>query len=227
MVLRVVEHVLDRVEVLLVGLDQHRVEPAPEDMVSAGVALVEGARVASVQVAHAARQVRFGGLDDQVIVVPHQAPRVDTPAVAALNPAQELEEHDAIGVVADDRGPVVSPGGDVVEGAGFENSARAGHEATVAGRSLPATGRLEVGVNSLQTRHVPGTGRVPTRPEGSRRGSAKREARPRPWNVRDAGATGNSPAPAAESAGTACPCASWPGSAPRLRRGRPPRSAPR
>jgi hypothetical protein len=140
-VLRVVEHVLDRVEVLLVGLDQHRVEAAPEDVVSAAVALVEGAGVASVQVAHAAGQVRFGGLDDQVIVVFHQAPRVDTPAVALLDPAQEVEEHDSIGVVADDRGPVVPPGGDVVEGAGFENSARAGHEATVASRSLPATGR--------------------------------------------------------------------------------------
>jgi hypothetical protein len=81
-------------------------------MVSAAVALVEGARVASVQVAHAARQVRFGGLDDQVVVVPHQAPRVDTPAVAALDSAQEVEEHVAIGLVADDRGPVVSPGGD-------------------------------------------------------------------------------------------------------------------
>jgi hypothetical protein len=168
---RILEHVLDGVDVLLLRLDQHGVEAAPEDVVSAAVAFVEGACVASVQVAHAARQVRLGRLDDQVVVVAHQAPRVETPAEAPLDPAQEVEEHESIGVVADDRGPVVSPGRDVVEGAGFENSARAGHVATVASRFLrphrPYRGRRGFVTGASRARHGTSPNRTRKWPRGS------------------------------------------------------------
>jgi hypothetical protein len=137
---RIVEHVLDRVDVLLLRLDQHGVEAAPEDVVSAAVPLVERTRVASVEVAHAARQVRLGGLDHQVVVVSHQALDMDAPFVAPPNAVQEVEEDDAVGVVDDNRRGVVPARCDVVEGSGGENAAGAGHVAD--GSAVPAHTRL-------------------------------------------------------------------------------------
>jgi hypothetical protein len=126
---RILEHVLDGVDVLLLRLDQHGVEAAPEDVVSAAVPLVECPCVGAVEVAHAARQVRLRGLDHQVVVVSHQALDVNAPLVAQLNPLQVMEEDDAVGVVRHDRGRVVPASRDVVEGAGGEHAVGAAHVA--------------------------------------------------------------------------------------------------
>ena len=94
MVNRIVDHVVDRVVVLLLGLDQLRPEAPAEDVIAAPVALVELAGVSAIQVAHAIREVRAEGLNDQVVVVPHQAAHVSAPAVAPFDPAQDMEEDD-------------------------------------------------------------------------------------------------------------------------------------
>src|SRR5919201_4588847 len=78
---RVLNHVVERVGVLLVALDQARAETAAEDVVGAAVDFVERTRVAAVQVAHSLRQVRLGRLDDEVVMVSHQAIGVDAPAI--------------------------------------------------------------------------------------------------------------------------------------------------
>ena len=98
------------------------------------MALVEGARVAAVQVPHALVEVRLGRLDDQVEVVSHQAAHVHAPVVAALDPAEDVEEDPAILVVQDDGTVVVATCRHVVEGAGFEVAAWASHRPKVAPR---------------------------------------------------------------------------------------------
>ena len=73
MVDRVVEDVLERLLVLLLGFDLLRPEALAEDVIRSPVALVEGARVLAVQVAHAVGEIRERRLDDEVVVVAEEA----------------------------------------------------------------------------------------------------------------------------------------------------------
>jgi len=102
-------------------------------MVAAPMALVEGARVRAVEVAHAVGEVGRRRFDEEVVVVSHQAANVDAPAVAAFDSPDDVGPDDAVPVVEDDRALVVSPGRDVVDRAGREVTARAAHSANVAG----------------------------------------------------------------------------------------------
>jgi hypothetical protein len=129
---RVSDDVLESRAVLLLALDHFRPVAPAEEVVDAPVALVEGAGVAAVQVAHALVEVRLGRLEQEVVVVPHQAADVHQPAVAALDPAQNVEEDDPVVVVVHDRRVVVPAGHDVVGRAGEEDAVRSAHEATVA-----------------------------------------------------------------------------------------------
>jgi hypothetical protein len=70
---RVVDDIVDGVGVLLLGLDHLRPETAAEEVVTPPVTLVEGPCVGAVEVAHAVGEVRLRRLEDEVIVVPHQA----------------------------------------------------------------------------------------------------------------------------------------------------------
>jgi molybdopterin synthase catalytic subunit len=117
---RVVDDVVERGRVLLLGLDHPGVEPAAEDVVAPPVPLVERARVTAVQVAHSIGEVRLRRLDYEVVVVAEQAVHVSPPAVAALNAPQEAEEGRSIVVVAEDRREVVAARRDVVVRAGGE-----------------------------------------------------------------------------------------------------------
>jgi hypothetical protein len=111
---RVVDDVLDREVVLLLGFDHPRPEPLAEDVVLAAVACVEGFRVLAVEVAHPVREVGGGRLDEQVVVVAHETPDVEAPAVSPLYPPQDVDEGDAVIGIAEDRRVVVALRSDVV-----------------------------------------------------------------------------------------------------------------
>jgi hypothetical protein len=123
----VLEDVLERLVVLLFGLDHFRPEPAAEDMVLSGVPLVECAGVLTVEVAHAVGEIRERRLDQQVVVVAEQAAGVQAPAVATADAAEDPREDGAVGVVAEDGLVVVPLRDDVVVRAFFEVAARASH----------------------------------------------------------------------------------------------------
>jgi hypothetical protein len=154
---RVVDHIIDGVGVLLLGLDQLRPETAAEEVVTAPVTLVEGPRIGAVEVAHAVGEVRLRCLEHEVVVVPHQALCVQAPAVATLNAAEDVEEHGAVGPVEHDRRAVVAARADVVEGAGFLMATGTGHALTVAPRPGPETPRDALVADLFRPRHVPGT----------------------------------------------------------------------
>jgi hypothetical protein len=123
----VVEDVLERGLVLLLGLDQLRPEPAAKDMVAPAVSAIERACVLAVEVPHAVGEVREWCLDDQVIVVAHQAACVQLPAVPASNALQDPNERVPVGVVEHDRRVVVAARPNVVVRAGGEGTECATH----------------------------------------------------------------------------------------------------
>jgi hypothetical protein len=154
---RIVDDVFEGVLVLLLGFDQPRPEAAAEDVVPATVALVERPGVRAVQVAHAVREARARSLEDQVVMVPHEAAHVSAPPVAALDPSENVEEDDAIVAVEGDRGAVVSACADVVVRAGGEVASRATHASTVTAGSGDPVAPWPFGTPPAQPSYVPGT----------------------------------------------------------------------
>jgi hypothetical protein len=69
------------------------------------VASVEGLGVVAVQALEAGRELLDGRLDDEVVVVRHQAERVELPIVLPDDEAEEPEEEAAVVVVPVDRDP--------------------------------------------------------------------------------------------------------------------------
>jgi hypothetical protein len=124
---RVVDDVLECRFPLLVGLDQLRPEASPEEVVAATVSVVERTCVLAVEVSHAVRKVWQRCLDDEVVVVAHQAASVQLPAVAAHDPGQDANERMPVGVVEHDRRLVVAARRDVVVRAGEERTEFATH----------------------------------------------------------------------------------------------------
>jgi hypothetical protein len=131
---RVLEHVFERIDVVLFGFDQLRVVAPAEHVVTEAPAMVEAARVPAVEVAHAEGEIRLGCLHDEVVVRSEEAVRVEAPAVAARDATEDVDEDAAIVVVEEDEGTTVAHRRDVVVGTGGEVPARAAHGSTVATR---------------------------------------------------------------------------------------------
>jgi len=141
---RVVQHVFERLGVLLFGLDHSGPEAFAEDVVTSAVPLVEGTGVLAVQVAHAVGEVRERRLDDEVVVVAEQAASVEPPAVAAADAPQELDEDGAIPVVDEDRSAAVPLRADVVVRARGEIAVRSTHRGDRTAGGSGANGRVRV-----------------------------------------------------------------------------------
>jgi hypothetical protein len=123
----ILEDVVERVVVLVLGFDHLRPEPLPEDVVLSAMALVEGPGVLAVQVPHPVRQVRERRFDEQVVVVAEQAAGVEPPPIPAPDPPEDLEEHRAVPVVQEDRRVVVPLRADVVVRPRGEITVRTSH----------------------------------------------------------------------------------------------------
>jgi hypothetical protein len=89
-----------------------------EQMADASVSLVGSVRKRAVEAPHAVSDVWFRRLDHHVIVVRHQAVRVDDPGVVHLRLGECPEECPAVLVVDEDRFSIVAPDRDVVPAAG-------------------------------------------------------------------------------------------------------------
>jgi hypothetical protein len=127
MVDRIVDDVLERRLVLVLRLDQLRREAAAEDVVAAAVPLIERTCVLAIEVAHAVRKIRKRRLDDEVVVVAHQAARVQLPAVSARDATQDVDERVAILVVEHNRRAVVAARRHVIVGASGDETGLATH----------------------------------------------------------------------------------------------------
>ena len=154
---RIVDDVVDRRLVLLVRFDHFRPVAAAEDVILPPVAFVEGAGVAAVQIPHPIGEVRERGLDEEVIVVAHEAPHVSAPAVTPFDPPEDVEEDDPVSIVEHDRRMVVAPDPDVVVGARSEETVRSSHLPKVAPRKQADRCCDAFASRPTRSCHVPGT----------------------------------------------------------------------
>jgi co-chaperonin GroES (HSP10) len=97
------DHVSADSRELVLVLDRTAPEALAEEVPPATVASVEALRVAAVQALEPSGELRDGRLHDKVVVVRHQAERVQAPVVLADDDPEEAEEEPAVVVVAVDR----------------------------------------------------------------------------------------------------------------------------
>jgi hypothetical protein len=128
---RVVDDVAaDRAELVLV-LDLAAPEALAEQVAPPAVASVESLRVAAVELLEARGKLGDGRFDDEVVVVRHQAERVQAPVVLADDEAEQAEEGAAIVIVPVDRDPPGTPGSDVERAVREDVSRQSSHPCNV------------------------------------------------------------------------------------------------
>ena len=96
-------------------------------MADAVVAPVEALRVQPVELSHCERQIRERRLHREVVVVAHEAVRVQDERVALDDLRDDVDERRAVSVVADNRPACVAARDHVVERAGIGDAGRTGH----------------------------------------------------------------------------------------------------
>ena len=133
------EDVLDGPGEVVFVLDEPGREALAEQVAPALVAAVERLRVDAVQALHSGGEVLELRLDDEVVVVRHQAEDVDSPVVAVDDGREQAQEEAALIVVQEDRRARYSPRCDVVDPERGELVSRATHAANVVAARPQAT----------------------------------------------------------------------------------------
>jgi hypothetical protein len=122
---RFLEHVLDRAGKVVVVFDDPGREALAEDVPPALVPPVVRLRVRAVEPLQPVGEPPELGLDDEVVVVRHQAEGVNAPVVALDLPREECEEEAVVVGVAKGGGAGDASRGDVVYAFRRELAARA------------------------------------------------------------------------------------------------------
>jgi hypothetical protein len=144
---------------MFVALDDPGGEAVAEEVAAALVAAVEALRVDAVQTLHALGEAAELRLDDDVVVVRHQAEDVAAPLVTRDHVGEEAQEEAAFVVVQEDRGTGYSTHRHVVDAGIRELAPRAPrHAATLAAFAIAhASRRASSGQTATLSSH-------PTRP---------------------------------------------------------------
>jgi len=98
-----------------VFLYEHGFVPVLKEVTCSPVPLIESLRVESIQLSHADRKVAIRGFNENVIA--HEAVSVTNPVVAFIDPNKSVEKVFAILIVLEDRFPLVTAAGDVINSA--------------------------------------------------------------------------------------------------------------
>jgi hypothetical protein len=136
---------------VLLGLDDPGSEAVAEEVAAAVVTAVERLGVDAVDALHAERQAPELGLDDEVVVVRHQAEHVHAPVVAANLRGEQGEEEPPLVVVQKDRAARDASRGHVVNASLRQFPTRSPH---VADASAPECGRQVRSVHPWTKRHT-------------------------------------------------------------------------
>jgi hypothetical protein len=89
---RIRDHVATDGDELVLVLDLAAPEALAEEVAPPAVPRVESLCVATVELLEPRRELRDGGLEHEVVVVGHQAERVDCPGVLADDEFEEAEK---------------------------------------------------------------------------------------------------------------------------------------
>jgi hypothetical protein len=113
-------------------LDEYGFVSALEEMPDPAVPFVEKLGVDAVQLSHAEGEIAVRSLDEEVIVIGHEAVGVANPIVAFINVLESIQEVLAVLVILKDRLLFVPAGGYMIDCAGIFYAERAGHDETLA-----------------------------------------------------------------------------------------------
>jgi hypothetical protein len=116
---------------VLVRVDQPGGKPVAEDVALSLVASVERLRVPAIQAMEAGRELRSGGLDDEVVVRPHETEGMDTPLEPLADLGEQSNEVPPVIVAGEQPALVDRVTGDVVDAVRELASERSGHVAVV------------------------------------------------------------------------------------------------
>ena len=108
-------------------LNEDRLEAALEDMTRALVPPVEMLGIPLVQAMHPSGKGWKSGLQQEMVVVAHQAIGVEEPRLIGDDRGEDVQEKTAIGGVSIDRCSFMAPAGDVVERAWELQAKRSRH----------------------------------------------------------------------------------------------------
>ena len=92
---------------------------------------VEPLGIDAVELAHAAREIGLGRLDDQMVVVGHLAPDVTAPTEPLAHDGEDVEESAPVVVVEEDVVTRVAPRGEMIERAGKFDPQGPSHRGTL------------------------------------------------------------------------------------------------
>jgi hypothetical protein len=104
---------------MTVFLDENGLVPALEQMTVPLVTFIEELGIDAVQLPHAYGEIAVGGLDEQMIMVGHEAVSVAYPIVSLVDMLEGIEEIDTVLVVLKNGFLFITSGGHVVDGAGI------------------------------------------------------------------------------------------------------------
>src|ERR671918_2168162 len=86
------------------------------------VAAIEVLRVYAVELTHPLGKIRLGRLDQQMIVVAHQAIGMTAPIKASDHLSQHTKKHRPVGIIQSDVLPGVASGGHMIKGESMRSS---------------------------------------------------------------------------------------------------------
>lgn len=124
---RIENDVSNELEQVTLAFDQNSFEPSLKQMADPAMAFIETLGVPLVEPLHTAGQPDLGRLDEQVVVVRHQHPRVQKPAALGDDAREETHEAAAILIVTADVATFVTTAGDVPDGTRKFETKLAGH----------------------------------------------------------------------------------------------------
>ena len=99
-------------------LNQDRLESSLKEVTNPFVSTIEALRVAPVELMHPPREIRFGSLQEQVVVIAHQNVGMDPPEHDLDDAAYQAKELLTIDPVAKDLALFVASARDMPERAG-------------------------------------------------------------------------------------------------------------
>jgi hypothetical protein len=117
---------------MTVFLDENGLVPALEQMTVPLMAFIEKLSINAVQLPHAYREIAVGGLNEQMVMVGHEAVGVAYPIVSLVDVLKGIEEIDTVLVILKNGFFLIPARGHVVDGAWIFDAKRACHELKIA-----------------------------------------------------------------------------------------------
>ena len=103
------DHIAAQLQQMRIAFDENRFVPPLKEVSASTMTEVEPLGVPAIQPLHPRGEIAPRGLEQQMVVVPHQAVRMEPPELIADHSPENRKESIAISIIAKDRRALVSP----------------------------------------------------------------------------------------------------------------------